>query len=529
MVAKESGEKALTPLKQNSWRPWLLAVASGVLGFLGYVGFDQFYLQWIFLLPLLFAIRTQSPRRAFFIAWLAGTVGHSGGFCWVAQMLVEFANTPWAVGVVGVVMLAAVNALLFGLWGWSLRKINLATNWPVIWLGPILWVGLENIYPAVFPNYIGAGQYRLLPITQVAELTGILGVSFLVIWTNTSLYSLLAWWRHGEALPKRSLISYALGLVVLLGFGFWRIASVDAEIASAHKIKVGLVQTNLGAASKHTARRKFILKHQQMSQDLEQAQQPELIVWPEGAFNSFIPKHSSYVSSRVFGRLNTPLLFGAPTFDKKDDATRRYNSALLIDAGGKVLGQYDKQVLMPFGEYIPFGDWFPIFYKWSPYSARFWPGTSDDPIAFGDYWLATNVCYEDLFPDLIARLMNARRAEGIVPHAIFNITNDSWYGDSTEPLEHLALASFRAIEQRRSVVRSTNTGLSAIVDPVGRLSHISGQWTEENVVGKVPMMTGRTIFNLLGNSFGWLLTLASFLALGQALWNKRRRGEPKSQ
>jgi apolipoprotein N-acyltransferase len=100
------------------------------------------------------------------------------------------------------------------------------------------------------------------------------------------------------------------------------------------------------------------------------------------------------------------------------------------------------------------------------------------------------------------------------PHAMINLTNDSWYGDTIEPLEHLVLASFRCIEHRRSLVRSTNTGISAIIDPVGRLEKRTGQWTKETLVGKVPMMSGRTFFSYAGNWFGWSVTAFVLVLIG---------------
>jgi apolipoprotein N-acyltransferase len=113
-----------------------------------------------------------------------------------------------------------------------------------------------------------------------------------------------------------------------------------------------------------------------------------------------------------------------------------------------------------------------------------------------------------------------------IPDVLFNLTNDSWYGKSTEPLEHLALASFRSIEHRRSLVRSTNTGISAFVDPVGRIVTRSGIWTRETLVGRVPMMQGRTVYALLGDWIGWFCALLSLAGIGRALLVSSRRNKP---
>jgi apolipoprotein N-acyltransferase len=133
-----------------------------------------------------------------------------------------------------------------------------------------------------------------------------------------------------------------------------------------------------------------------------------------------------------------------------------------------------------------------------------------------------NICYEDIFPLHIRRLMRGGR-EGRIPEAMINLTNDSWYGNSTEPLEHLALASFRSIETRRPLVRSTNTGISAFVDPVGRIVSRTGVWTRELLVDRIPMMSGRTAYMILGDWLAWLCALLTAAGVVQALRLARGR------
>jgi apolipoprotein N-acyltransferase len=114
-----------------------------------------------------------------------------------------------------------------------------------------------------------------------------------------------------------------------------------------------------------------------------------------------------------------------------------------------------------------------------------------------------------------------------VPEAMFNLTDDSWYGNTVEPMEHLALASFRSIEHRRPLVRATNTGVSAIIDPVGRLDHRSVQWTKETLVGRIPMMHGRTVYAILGDWIGWLCAILALLAIGRVYQLTGHRLESK--
>lgn len=512
--------------------PWLLMLVGGVFGFLGYAGFDQFYLEWIFLVPLFWVIRNATPKRSFFLGWLLGTVGHAGGFYWIAHTLHEFAYMPWVIGVIGMVCLAAVNALSIALFAWATRRIIVETGWSVVWVAPVVYVTVENLYPFLFPNYLAASQYMLLPLTQIADVTGVLGITFLIVWGNATVYQVVHQLVTKQPFPTKPVAAFAAGLVVVVGYGLFRIQAVDAQIASEPKLTVGLVQTNIGAAQKHKNRSGFRMKHQQMSLELEQEHEVDLVVWPEGAYNGYLTRNLTTLPSRVLGRMKSAALFGALTRSQVDGESRKHNSVMLVDEQRTIKGIYDKQVLVPFGEYIPLGKTFPFIYRWSPYSGHYAAGESYEPLPFRDYRFSANVCYEDLFPGLIRDLMiRGKDSAKNPPHAIFNVTNDSWYGDTVEPMEHLVLASFRSIEHRRPLVRSTNTGISALVDPVGRLDKRTKQWHQEFLIGEVPMMTGRTVFSYLGNWFGWLATACALFALGQAFWLRRtgRGGKPSAK
>jgi apolipoprotein N-acyltransferase len=180
---------------------------------------------------------------------------------------------------------------------------------------------------------------------------------------------------------------------------------------------------------------------------------------------------------------------------------------------------------VPFGEYIPLGETFPALYSLVRSVGRFWPGESLEPLQFGMYLLSVDICYEDIFPGQIRSLMRGG-SDRRIPDVMINLSNDSWYGKSTEPMEHLALASFRSIEHRRSLVRSTNTGISAFVDPVGRIVARSGIWTRETLVDRVAIMKqGPTVYALLGDWIGWVCALLSLAGIGRALLVSVRRGK----
>lgn len=502
--------------------PLIAALAGGVLAFLGYAGFDQFYLEWICLVPILWAIREQNPIRAFFIGWFAGIIGHGGGFYWIIHMFQEFAGLSWWPAFLGLLLLAAANGIVFAVWAGATQFIRRGTGWSVIWVSPVVWTALEKLWPEVFPNYLGASQYKLTLLTQISDVTGILGITFLVVYVNSLIYTIIERRIEKQPFPWRPVAFFVAVIVLVLSYGAVRIHSVDKNASIAEKLTVGLIQTNRGAGEKHEDRERFLREYQEMSRKLIAKNKLDLIVWPENVLTINLTSREGQLPPDMLGDLHTLTLFGAILRMDHSDGTRFYNSSVLANGMGQILGTYDKMVLVPFGEFIPFGETFPWLYSWSPYSSRFWSGENIEPLLLGTHPISVSICYEDIFPEQIRMLMNGGRNHRI-PEAMFNLTDDSWYGNTVEPMEHLVIASFRAIEHRRPLVRSTTTGISAIVDPVGRLTHRTGQWTKETLVDRIPMMQGCTAYTMLGDWIGWLCAILALLSIGRAYQLTGRR------
>ena len=500
--------------------PWLAAALSGLLAFLGYVGPGQFYLEWVCLVPLLWAVRGRTPGRAFLVGWVAGIVGHTGGFSWIVSMFRQFADAPLPLALCGLLLLAAANGLVFALWAAGVRMLERGAGWSPLWTAPAVWVAAEKFLPQVFPNYLGASQYKLLPVTQIADVTGILGVTFLVIYANSTVHAVIERTRARAPRPWLPAAVFAGVMAAVLSYGYVRIAAADAEGARAPKMTVGVVQTDRGAGDKFTDQRQFLREHQEMSAELARSERPDLIVWPESVLGIALPGREGRLTESFLAGVHTPLLFGAVLQVKEEGEERLYNSAVLADKDGRIIGTYDKMVLVPFGEYIPFGDVFPMFYSWSPYSGRFWRGRITDPLLLNGHALSVNICYEDIFPGQVRLLMQGGK-EGRIPEALFNLTNDSWYGDTIQPLEHLVLASFRSIEHRRPLVRATNTGISAIVDPAGRIVERTPQWKKASLTGSIPLMRGRTVFGRFGDWLGWLCLAITLVGFGRTLRQRK--------
>ena len=429
-------------------------------------------------------------------------------------MFQQFAGMAWPLAALGLLLLAAANGILVAAWAWATRLITRDTGWSVAWVAPVVWVAIEKFWPQLFPNYLGASQYQLPHMTQIADLTGILGVTFIVVYINSTLFTVLEQWFENRRIVTRQLLSFAVVMAAVLIYGQVRIYAVDRQAATAGHLIIGLIQTNRGAGDKRHDPESLLREHQEMSRTLASSRPLDLIVWPESILGIRLTSREVRLPPGLLGDTHTPILFGALLRLGEDRTALPYGSALLADGDGRILGTYDKSVLVPFGEYIPFGEAFPSLYSLLPTTGRFQPGKNLEPLPFGKYLFSMNICYEDIFSGHIRSLMQGG-CDRRIPHLLLNLTNDSWYGKTTEPIEHLALASFRSIEHRRSLVRSTNTGISAFVDPVGRIVTRSGIWTRETLIDSVPMMQGRTIYALLGDWLGWICAVIVLAGIGR--------------
>lgn len=214
----------------------------------------------------------------------------------------------------------------------------------------------------------------------------------------------------------------------------------------------------------------------------------------------------------------TPLLFGVLTAgpDPQDpERTRDYNSSLLVDGEGAVLGRYDKNYLLLFGEYLPFADTFPFLRKWLPEAGSFTPGNDVAVLSIGAARLGVLVCYEGIIPSF------TRKVAQKDPNLLVNLTNDAWFGKNEEPYLHMQLAAFRAVEHRRFFIRSTNTGVSVAVDPVGRILHQTSLEDAESFTTDAALLDEVTTYRRFGDLFAWSCCALSCLLAGLAMIFRR--------
>ena len=865
--------------RRDWWRRFGLMTLAGVLTFLSFPLTTErdsnfWPLAWVALVPFLEALRGLRGKQGFWFGAWCGLVTNFGGFWWISEVLRDFGHLPFYVYWPLTLLNSFYQGLMFAVVGLLVARASrrLAVASPAglglvpVWQVAAIYTLVEWLYPMIFPWYLANGQYRFLPAIQLAELGGVMSVTFVMVAFNAGLHRL---WVHRALradparppLPRRALVMTFLGTAAVLVYGQVRVMMVDADIAAAKKVKLGLVEADVGIfekQAKHLPPReraltlhRNLLKHQTMSAELAAAG-VDLVVWPESSFfplddpfikrtdrialglgpaglaenvydaardvfvwrplgprpgavalaalredrfatlgpdgirdetgavstlppgrylgltlveapgfsrhedgakayawavgeggaiasgrlgealtslasgttqtlravamrtakdgvvvgdggtvleierdkvraiplegggtvalravawgevpgigqlaiavggagtvavrledgwqvervgdevglaavafdrrgQPWIAGSGGYVAARTGGAwrtvalptkadavglavdplgavlvsdadgrvwsraegasswvaadpgtptlgplvpapwtqamplprdvrwvrqgiaplpaleafdrdpaielaeipvqdrtaiqrgFSTPVLLGgltwAPPLPGKD-RRQLFNTAILLDKRGRVLGTYDKVYLLAFGEYMPFGDTFPGLYDAFPTAGHFSAGNEVRTFPWGDERLGIMICYEDIMADFTGKLADLH------PNAIINVTNDAWFGKTSEPWLHLALAVFRAVENRVELVRATNTGVSAFIDPTGRLTAATRLEGAETLIGEVPMMHGATVYGAVGNLFAWLLLAAVVAERARAWWTARAR------
>ena len=468
-----------------------LAVLSGALYFLSYPGYDLWPLTWVAFVPVIVGIRAGSTLRGFALGWLFGVVLHLGGFTWVTHMLATFGGMPEPVALVGYVLFCLGHGLVYAVFGALLARLD---RWPLWFAAPTALVAAEQLVPRVFRHYTAASQLPWLEVAQITELGGIHAVGALVGLVNGALAGLFltrSW---------KPVLAAALAVALSAGWGSWRIQEVLAD--EGDELVVGIAQNNRGGWDKHRHPLDSVKELQVQSQQLAD-DGAELIVWPEAAWSQPIPVTAKQMPKAVVGESGVPMVVGA--LKRADRHSPIANTAVLIDGERKVLGSYEKRALLIFGEYLPFGEQFPVLYDLLP-TSRVLRGTSTAPLVLDGVRLGVFICYEAILPEVVRDIMVDDAGP---PQLLVNLTNDSWYGEGPEQVQHLALSRLRSIELRRAMVRSTNTGISALVDATGAVVAETENWAADTALGALTLRDDTTLALRLGSLPGWLALLVA--------------------
>lgn len=476
------------------------AAAGGVLYALGYLGWGAWPCLFVFFVPLWWALTVESGRggTAAGLGFVFGFAAFAGGHLWLLALIGPYLDGRFATGIALWIAYGAWFALAFAVYGALVHAAHVR-GWPFALAAIAPVVVVEWLQPQIFPLYAGNGLVAVPLLAQTADLGGPLLLTALLAGANLLLFE--GWrWSEGRRPAPIRLFGVGLGIAIaVVAYGAARIAAVEDASARAPAIRVGLVQANLDVAAKD---RLGVLSHREHLAETRQllaSADVDLVVWPESAYVRGIRRPLPIASRPIVADVAVPLLFGASGTMEIDGRKVKSNSVFLAREDGQIAEVYDKNLLIPLAESLPFHRALPFLTRLFPHAEEFLAATTLPALAFGPWRIATPICYEAIRPEFVRHMMAAAR-----PHLFVTVANDAWFGDSQEPWLHLGLAQLRAIEHRRWLVRATNSGVSALVDPAGRIVARTGLLTRENLAGTVHPLEGTTVYARLGDWVGWL-------------------------
>lgn len=509
-------------------------------------------LAFICLVPALIAMRGLSVRAAFLNGFLAGMVFFTGAFWWVNVAMTTFAPVPFPLAVLLLEMLVAWCALHWGLAFALTRFLVLRNGWAAGAVLPLVWTATElmrNYFCSGFPwANLGYSQARNLWLSQVASVVGVYGIALIVALVNGALYEVLraTLWKE-KSFPWRPVAVAASVLVAGHAYGAIRTARWDAKLSSAEKVRIAVVQGNIDQKikSQQGSYADQVLRAYNPPTAEADASGADLIIWPEAAFPRPFPTGSRSVKGRGLSQpsYRAHLLLGVDVFDPANLRWGNENAAFVVTPDLRVAYKYVKYHLVPFGEYVLFDldKYLPIR---NLVPGTFLAGTELKPIPIplrsisapgqqSSVKIGIEICFDAIFPE-ISRAYVRQGADILV-----NITNDAWYGFSSAPFQFLRMVAMRAIETGRPVARAANTGISAFIDPLGRISDATelgvvdderelraGLWAAPVWrLAALPVLTERTPYLVMGDLTAYLASLFCVAGLAIGLVRGRRGRE----
>ncbi|MGA9061927.1 MAG: apolipoprotein N-acyltransferase [Terracidiphilus sp.] len=546
------------PCMQSSWKPWAAAgLSAGLLELpfplAGPLPPWRSVFAWFALVPLLWAVlstpRSSRPhplRRAFFISYLCGVLWYLGNCYWVRDTMLRYGDMPLLAPTLLLLGFSMVLGLYFGIFGWGLLLLRRATGSTRLALAfaPILWTGLDLAAARITSvpwDQLGYSQVDNALIGQLAPFTGVYGISFLLVAVNALLAGFFLLQRGPKSRFAGRWAWAACGVTLLIsGFaGIFVPPPKPDPTATAVLIQPNL---DVGAANnwqgpewdRHIAEftrlaneqcKTYIAGIPQTGAPTDEivcppySTHPDLVVWPESPA-PFIQGDLTLMQTFRSVTLATqaPLIVGGigVDFSAQEHAWHDYNSALIVAADGRLVGRYDKIHLVPFGEYIPFQEWLTFARKLTGRVSSFTRGAEHKVFVLdtqngGRHRYGVFICYEAVFADEV-RLLARNGAEVLV-----NISDDGWYGDTSAPWQHLNIARMRAIENRRWLLRDTNNGVTAVVDPYGRVRQSIPRHQMDALPAEFAFRDGIAFYSAHGDVFAWLCAILSIVVVGWSL------------
>lgn len=452
--------------KKLTWNTLYLSAVSGLLLFLSFPKYGSGFLAWISLIPLFWALRKAlTIKQGLLLGFITGLISHIGLIYWITYVIVNYGYLPVYLGIIIMLLLACYLSLYISIFAAGIiffrRKVAL------YYAAPILWVCLEyckSYFLTGFPwENLGYSQYLNLYLIQFSDISGVFGLSFLIVLANAALFESIV-----KKTKKEFILVAVVALIIIsvLIYGVKKSRQIDTILQKAPGIEVSLIQGNISQSIKWNDyfQKETINIYEQLTRKIKPVK-GGLIVWPETAlpFNYQDVNDLQKQVNDIALETKSWFIFGSTSYEKSGVKTDYFNSAYLLSPFGDIKGKYDKVHLVPYGEYVPLRNIFPFIGKLTQGMGDFSAGTGYHPLMIDDRKIGVLICYEGILPSA-ARTYRKNGAEVLV-----NITNDAWFGATSAPFQHFSMAIFRAVETRLYLVRAANTGISAVIDPNGKI------------------------------------------------------------
>jgi apolipoprotein N-acyltransferase len=513
----------------------LSSLISGVLLFLSFPKFDLWPLAWVALTPFLAILPGVSSKQAFWYGWLTGTVYFLGCLYWVTYTMILYGNLPLPVStlimLLLVIYLGSYVGLFLYLYKVAIDELPLILQ---ILVGSTLWVTLEWLRAHLLTGFpwalLGYSQYQVLPVIQIADLTGVYGVSFLLVTTNIALsflFRTILFSRKPRDHFKR-ILSPLVASGVLVGlaliYGFFRLTTLSEQPISS-SLRVGLIQGNIDQAQKWDPvyQRETLDIYKDLTLQAHLLQPGlDLVAWPETATPFIFEQERIYRDELMtFTQdLQTPLLFGSLAIGSKTlrlDAARPklFNSVYLLSATGNSIARYDKIHLVPFGEYVPLSSLLFFVHKMVEGIGDFGTGQEYTVMESTGNRFGVVICFEVIFPDLVRKFVR----QGA--QFMATLTNDAWFGRSSAPYQHFSMVVFRAIENRVPFIRAANTGITGSIDATGRIQGTTDLFIKTYLVQEINLKEVRSFYTQYGDLFAYLCGIITLVMIISYLRRER--------
>lgn len=483
----------------------LLMLATSLAFVLAFPNIEWTVFIWVALVPLFFLLEKKSVKSAFGFGFITGFLISLGAFYWVLHTLQEFGGLPFILALPLFLIFCGFCNIHIAFFALILRLAPLPIS-PLFYI-PLLFTIIEFLVPQIFHWYMGACLYKHLWLVQFAEITGVHGITFLVVLVNTCIYELIRWIKKDtEVFPKYSTIITVSTLLICIFYSALKLRDYEDMKKTAPVLHAALVQTNIGNFEKVAAYKGYADPIQVAKDTIERMvlqaakknKNLDLIVLPEtavpGYFTEDRPTNREFMF-HLASKANVPIYFGGYNKKETPQGIKTYNSTFLISNYYQILGTYDKIKLLIFGEYFPLR----FVKKWISAMGDFSFGTKMEPLSLTkEFKLIPLICFEAIFPNFVRSFV---KKSG---NCLITVTNDSWFGRTANPHQHLMLQAWRTIENRTPMIRCANTGISAFIDVTGKIKSSTPIFTETILVDEVSVLGIKTFYTEYGNIFLYL-------------------------